>query len=178
MKKLFAPLLLLLLPACAQVTLTVPYSPQTTEEVGGSVKVNDFGYFPPEGVKQNEIKETALGYIYLTEPVGQFIAKAVKREFQQAKISGKGPCTMDGEVNEFSLDSLGYSTDYKTSIRYILYSSGKKVLYDNTHTVGFNASKFVQPEMVMANINKVIADNINKLLTDPEFRKNMGASCN
>ncbi len=178
MKKFFL-LPLLLLSACAQVTLTLPYNPQTTEELGGKIKVGNFGYFPAEGIQQNEIPETAAGRIYLTEPVGEFITKAVKRELMQAKVSSKGTtiCRLDGEVNEFSLDSLGYSTDYTSDIRYILYSPSEKVLYDNSHRIEFNASKFVDPSIVMANVNKVLADNINKLLTDEEFKRNINKSC-
>lgn len=178
MKKILL-LLLLTVSGCAQVTLTLPYTPQTTEEISGQVEVNDFKYFPPQGVKQNEIKETAAGFIYLTEPVGEYVTKAVKREFRQAgiNISGKNICSLDGEINQFLIDSLGFSVTYTSDIRYILYDKKGKALYDNNQKVNFNASKFVAPEIIIANINKVIADNINKFLTDEEFKKSIRKSC-
>lgn len=175
---LVATVSLLTLSACSQVTLTVPYSPQTTKELQGRVTVGDFGYFPKQGLKDNEIHETAAGQIFLTEPVGTFVADAVRRKFRQSGLSLKtGACSLEGEVNEFTLDSLGYSTDYVTDFRYILNDAHKHVLLDNSYQVKFNASKFVQPGVVMANINKAIADNIAQLMNDPSFVKSVEAKC-
>lgn len=176
--KLIASVALLSLSACAQATLTIPYTPQTTQELTGRVSVADFGYFPKQGLKPNEIHETAAGQIFLTDPVGKFIGDAVRREFRQAGLSLKeGGCSLNGEVNDFTLDSLGFSTNYITDFRYILHDSKKHVLVDNTYTVKFNASKFVTPEIVMANINKAIADNIGQLMSDPSFASSVKAKC-
>lgn len=166
------------LSACAQVQLTVPYTPQTTQELHGRITVGDFGYFPKQGLKDNEIHETAAGQVFLTDPVGKFVADAVRREFRQAGLSLKpGGCSLEGEVNDFTLDSLGFSTNYVTDFRYILSDSHKRVLLDDTHQVKFNASKFVQQAVVLANINKAIADNIAQLMDDPTFVKMAETTC-
>jgi len=179
MKKLALISILMGLAGCSsELTLTLPYTPQTTEEMKGNVSVADFKYFPKPGVRQDEIPDTAAGKILLTETVGQFVTKAVKREFHQAGLTESGHvCSLDGEINEFSVDALGFSVDYKSDIRYILYDRSQHVLFDNVEKVGFNASKFVTPEIVISNLNKTIADNINKLLTDEEFKKNVRLSC-
>lgn len=102
----------------------------------------------------------------------------MRREFRQAGLSlKKGKCSLEGEVNDFTLDSLGYSTDYITDFRYILSDSGKHVLLDNNYQVKFNASKFVQPSVVMANVNKAIADNIAQLMSDPTFTTAVRSKC-
>jgi len=177
--KLLASILLFLgLTACAQVTLTLPYSPQSTEELAGAVTVNEFRYFPSEGIAQNEIRETAIGRVFLTESVGTFLKGALRRELRQSGVSLKSAkCEIEGEVNEFLIDSLGYSSDYKTDIRYILYGSDKKVLFDNSYVVQFNASKFVTMDVIFANINKAVADNINQLITDPYFVQALETKC-
>lgn len=178
LSKILASIALLSLSACAQPTLTIPYTPQTTQELSGRITVADFGYFPKQGLKENEIHETAAGQIFITDPVGKFIGDAVRREFRQSGLSLKdGGCALEGEVNDFTLDSLGFSTDYITDFRYILNDAKKRVLLDNTYKVKFNASKFVQPSIVMANINKVIADNIAQLMNDPNFQKSVKAQC-
>lgn len=172
------PFMLFGLSACAPVQLTLPYTPQTTQELSGRVAVDDFGYFPKQALKPNEIHETAMGQIFLTDPVGKFVADAVRREFRQAGLSLKeGGCTVEGEVNDFTLDSLGYSVDYSTDFRYILKDANQRVLLDNTYAVRFNASKFVDASIVMANINKAIADNIGKFMTDPAFGRSLKKAC-
>ena len=162
---------------CAQVKFTLKYDPQSTEEVSGRIKVSDFGYFPNEGIEQNEIRETAAGRIYLTEDVGTFFSNATKREFRQSGISLKGNCKLDGEVNEFLIDSLGFSSDYITDVRYILYDGSGKALLDNSYNVKFNTSKFVVIDIILNNINKAVSDNVKQLLTDPAFLSNVQNSC-
>lgn len=162
---------------CAQIKFTLKYDPQSTEEVSGGIKVADFGYFPNEGIEQNEIRETAVGRIFLTEDVGIYFSNATKREFRQSGLSLKGNCKLEGEVNEFLIDSLGFSSDYVTDVRYILYDGTGKVLLDNSYTVKFNTSKFVVVDILLNNINKAVSDNIKQLLTDPAFLSNVQNSC-
>ena len=163
--------------ACAQVKVTLKYDPQSTEEIPGRVKVNDFGYFPEAGIQQNEIRETAIGRVFLTEDVGLYFSNAVRREFRQSGISLKGDCKLDGEVNEFLIDSLGFSSDYHTDVRYILYDNSGKALLDNSYTVKFNTSKFVVADILLNNLNKVMSDNIKQLITDPAFFTSVKSSC-
>jgi len=169
------------LSGCAEIRLTPTYSPQSTEEIDGRVYVNDFSYFPKEGVQQDEIRETAAGTVLITEPVGRFIADAVRREFRQSGLSLKKDdalCYLDGEINDFAMDSLGYSTDYITDIRYILKkASNDKILYDNNFQVKFNTSKFVVAAVILANLNKVVADNIEQLLIDKSFMTAVEKEC-
>jgi hypothetical protein len=162
---------------CAQVKFTLKYDPQSTEEISGSIKVGDFGYFPEEGIAQNEIRETAAGRIFLTEDVGAYFSNATKREFRQSGISLKGSCKLEGEVNEFLIDSLGFSSDYSTDVRYILYDESGKVLLDNNYIVKFNTSKFVVAQILLDNINKVVSDNIKQLMTDPAFLTSVQNNC-
>ena len=49
--------------------------------------VEDFGYYPKQNLKPNEIHETAAGQIFLTDPVGKFVADAMRREFRQSGLS-------------------------------------------------------------------------------------------
>src|SRR3989337_1811872 len=97
---------IILVSGCAQITLTLPYAPQSTEELKGTVDVAEFKYFPREGIAQNEIRETAAGRIHLTENIGIFFSNAVRREFRQSGLSLRpnGNCYLDGEVNEFLVD--------------------------------------------------------------------------
>lgn len=161
------------LSACAEVKLTLPpYTPVTTEEVGGNISVNNFSYYPKQGVAQNEIHETAAGRIFLTEDVGVYYANALRRELRQSGVSLKDSnCTLEGEVNDFTIDSLGFSADYMTDVRYMVKDAKQSALFDNTYRVKFNTTKFVAAPVLFANINKSVSDNIDQLLKDQSFRK-------
>ncbi|MEX2631217.1 MAG: hypothetical protein WD341_14870 [Tistlia sp.] len=167
----------LILGACAQPRISLTYVPQNTQELEGALTVDDFGYFPPEGVAQDEIEEAALGSLHLTEPVGRFVAVAVAQELRVAGVKLRGDCRLTGEVNRFRLNSLGFSSDYMTDIRYILYGSDGTALLDSTYGTKFNASKFVPAEVIIANLNKLVSDNIGQLLRDPGFRQGLEDEC-
>jgi hypothetical protein len=167
------------LSGCAQVMITLPYNPVTTEEIKGGLQVGNFGYFPKEGVQQNQIENTALGTMLLTENVPEFFANAVRRELRQAGVSLKGDsrCVLSGEINKFFLDDLGYSCTYVTNVRYILQDKEKKTLFDNSYKVEFNTTKRVVAQVFYANLNKVVADNINQVLKDKNFINAVEGPC-
>ena len=181
LSKLFVILLsMAMLSACSEVRLSLDYSPTSTEEIESRIYVNDFTYHPKQGIEQDEIRETAMGRVLLTEPVGRFVSDAVRREFRQSGISLKSMalCYMDGEVTDFAMDSLGYSSDYMTDFRYILKKKDThNVLYDTSYQVKFNTSKFVVAAVILNNINKAVSDNIKQLLVDPKFVKAAEEQC-
>lgn len=175
----FAIFVLFNLTACGPIMFTLPYQPVTTAELQGNVDVQKFSYTPKEGVKPNQIRNTAAGTMLLTENADDYFTNAVKREFRQAGISLKqgAQCTLSGELNDFAVDDLGYSVTHISNAHYILSDTRGKVLYDSIFDVKFDGSKFVVVQVIMANLNKTIADNINKLLADPDFQKILAASC-
>lgn len=166
---------------CAsEIRFSLNYAPTSTEEIDSRIFVNDFTYHPKEGIQQDEIRETALGRLLLTEPVARFVSDAVRREFRQSGISLKSTanCYMEGEITDFAMDSLGYSSDYITDFRYILKrKDNNRVLFDGSYKVKFNTSKFVVATVILANLNKVVSDNIKQLLVDPKFVKAAEEKC-
>lgn len=169
----------LFLTGCAP-KIAIEYRPKTVLEYNGQVAVNNFGYFPKEGVDLKQIPNTALGGgIILDEPIGHFVANAVRREFRQAGMSLKpGICRLDGEVNEILIDDLGFTVDYITDVRYILYDKDDKVLLDNNYRVNLDGmTKFVVAEVIFQNINKMFSNNIKQLMENPQFAKAMNGVC-
>jgi len=173
-------LLCLFAAGCSPVMVSLPYNPATTAEINANIEVDKFEYQPskPE-IKQNQIRTTAMGTTLLTENVDDFFTNAVKREFRQAGISLKpgAKCKVAGEVNDFAVDDLGYSATYITNVHYSVMNSNGAILYDNIEEVKFNTSKFVVAQVIYANLNKVISDNINKLLTNPDFINVVSTKC-
>lgn len=165
----------------AKPKLALEYRPATTLEYDGKVSVNDFSYFPSrENVEQAQIPNTALGSgLYLDKPIGVFVADAVRREFRQAGISLKeNGCKLEGEVNNLLIDDLGFSVDYISNIRYIMYDKNGKVLLDNTYESKLEEmSKFVDASVIFQNLNMMFSGNIDKLMKDDVFKKALVSNC-
>lgn len=171
----------LALSGCAATPkIALEYRPKTIMELKGTVAVGNFGYFPKEGVSPMQIPNTALGGgIMLTEPIGDFFANAVRQEFRQAGISLKeSGCKLEGEVNEILIDDLGFTVDYNSDVRYILYDKNGKVLMDNRYQVKLDKmTKFVVVEVLFQNINKMLSDNIKQLMQDETFAMSLSKNC-
>lgn len=158
---------------CSHTITLPPYTPISTEELSGAVSVNDFKYFPKGNMAQDVIHTTTMDTVHVTDSVPAYITNAVKRELRQAGISIKSDsgCKLDGEVNDFTIDDLGWSATFKSDIRYILWDRDQKPLLDNTYQDSFKTDKFTAPELVLASINKMVSDNVGKLMSDPAFQE-------
>lgn len=165
------------LAACSP-PLTVPYTPVGTAEVDGQIEVEEFAYEPPAGAKPNQIPNTALGKIYMTETISEWVTSAVRRELRLAGISSRGDilCGLGGVINEISVDDLGFSVDYLSDIDYTLYAYDDSVLVERNYEVAFNGEKFVGAS-VFASISKLVSDGIIQLLEDPEFVSTVESEC-
>jgi hypothetical protein len=169
---------LLGLAAC-QATVTLPaYTPVTTREFAGTLSVADFTYTPPGRTAQNEIRENAVGNVFVTEPVGTYFANAVRRELRQAGISLRGgPCTLTGQVHDFATESLGFEVTYITDATYRLIGPAEQSLLERQFRVSFKTSKFIDATLYLGSVNKAVADNIAQLLADPSFRAALDGPC-
>ncbi|HVJ31618.1 MAG TPA: hypothetical protein VND94_00765 [Terriglobia bacterium] len=170
----------LLLGGCVPTVISLPpYTPVGTEEFSGHVDVHEFKYFPKKGVAPDVIHNTAAGELKLTETVGSYYTNAVRREFRQSGLSVKptAGCSLDGEINDLTIDDLGFSATYITDVRYILWDGDKKTLLDNVYNVKFNTTKYVTAEVIFANINKMISANIAKLMADEAFGQAISQKC-
>lgn len=179
-KKFILLFYVLLLTGCATPKIALEYRPSTTQELSGNLAVNTFTYHPKEGVKQDQIPNTALGGgVFLTEPIGEFVTNAVRRELRQSGVSLKNSnCTLSGEINQILLDDLGFTVNYVSDIRYILYQKNEKVLLDNSYKVVLEKlTKFVTPEIILQNINKMFSENIEKMMGDPAFKEALKKEC-
>ncbi len=133
------------LSACS-VQITVPYTPGGTSEVSGQIEVVEFAYEPPEGMKPNQLPNTAACKIFMTEPVGEWVTIAIRKELRLVGITSRGDmvCKLEGAVNEFSLDDLGFDVDYVSDIDYILYAQDDYMLLERNYNVAFTGAKFLE----------------------------------
>jgi hypothetical protein len=161
--------LALVLSAC-EVKFTLPaYQPVTTQEYQGAVTVDEFDYRPKEGIKPNEIRETAAGTVLMTENVAAYYSNAVRRELRQAGLSLLADkCALSGTVHDFAIDSLGFSATYISDVEYRMQTpAGDQI---GRYQVKFTTSKFLEASLIIANVQKIVSDNIGQMLADPGFK--------
>ena len=77
--------------------VTVDYTPTTTQKLAGAIGIDDFKYFPPKGIANNQVHEVACARYFLDRPLGTIFAEAAQSEFRHAGVS----------VNEVSVCTLG-----------------------------------------------------------------------
>lgn len=173
-------ILVLVLSGCATPKIALEYRTSTTQELTGALEVNTFSYNPKQGVKQNQIPNTALGSgVFLTEPLGEFVTNALKRELRQSGVSLQGKnCKLSGEINQILIDDLGFTVNFVSDIRYILSQKNDKILLDKNHKIVLDKlTKFVAPELVLQSINKMFSENIEKFLGDPALKSILSKEC-
>ena len=123
-------ILILFLTGCS-ATLPVLYVPQTYYKVeGGEVAIGMFRYIPAlrGEVKSNQIKNSALGSIYIATDVDNFVKRATALELERAGVVLKDDATfrVDGNVLKLRAGDLGYSVQwtYEVNYRIINVSTG------------------------------------------------------
>lgn len=131
----------LFLFGCGQSgTLSSSYSPQNLVRLEGRADMGEFSYTPfTEGKvkKPNQIKNTAIGSIYLPTDIADYVKRATGLELEKSGIvlEANAPIKIGGDVLEFKADDFGYSVDWSYSIKYRITSNESgKVIFEKTFT--------------------------------------------
>lgn len=157
------------LAGCATGRLPVNYSPSSVMTAEGRVAVSSFAYLPARDgkVKPFQIRNTAIGSIYVEQDIDVFYKDAVFKELRFVGIKlDSNSLSLGGEIQEFLIDDLGYSVDWTLKVRYMVTATDGSVKYDQTHTIERNTAKFAN---VFGALNETIKLNVESLLKDQEF---------
>lgn len=157
-------------------TIPVNYAPSSVKTVAGSVGVDkNFRYLPADStssatpVKNNQIRNTAVGNIFIDKDVSAFIRDAVFSELRTVGIkTNDSSNVLGGDIVEFLIDDLGYSVDWTLKIKYTVKSNNGSVIYQSEKLTQRKTNKFVN---VFAAMNETIKLNAESLMDDPEFKK-------
>jgi hypothetical protein len=166
------------LSGCSARVAMPSYQPKSEAVVEGELSVGDFPYALAPKLPPLAINNTAAGTIYLTQPISEHVAQAVRQELLQAglKVRPGFKCTIDGVIQDLTLDDLGYSVDYTTVLDFRL-TDGASDLYRKTTSEKKNGSKFVDAASVLAVVNEMLGRAIDQVLTDPDFGSAVAEKC-
>lgn len=160
----------------ASAATVITYAPKSVVDIRGHVEVADFGYIPDKpSRKPNQIPNTAIGNIMLTQTVGAFIADAVRQELRVSGVSllPGAPCKLGGEVVAVRVDDLGFDADFTLTARYRLTRANGEAIYEIEQPTSFSAFKANGP----ASISLLFANNINAVIGSDKFISSFEANC-
>ena len=166
------------LAACAsseRPNVSLTYTPAGTIELTGHMDVKEFAYTEEEAKAPNHIPNSAIGNIYITEPVGQYFANALKQELRTAKVSLQGDvnCSIEGTIQRLKLGDLGFSVDYTLEVNYSVKNKVGDELFSAHRNTFMEASKFGG----LTTLSKVFSENISGFLTEPELEQLLTEDC-
>ena len=155
--------------------ITLNYSPSSVKTATGSLSVAPFKYLPSEPgatnpVEANVIRNTALGTIQIDREVKDFVRDAVFSELRFVGIKTNGESKiLEGTVEEFLIDDLGYSVDWTLRIKYeVRDKETNKIVYQSVKNIQRKTAKFAN---FFGTLNETIKLNIEMVLDDKEFIK-------
>ena len=75
--------------------------------------------------------------------------------------------TLQGDIEEFLIDDLGYSIDWTLKVKYIVADkTTNSTCYEGTKNNEANSSKFVNP---LGALNEIVQSNLELLFSDQAF---------
>jgi uncharacterized lipoprotein len=138
----------------------------------GKAQIGHFNYLPAQQgiVQTNQIENTAIGNLYFEKDIHTYYQTALFSEFRLVGVNvHSNKNIVEGNINKFLVDDLGYSIDWSLEVNYIVRdTSTNKVCYNTTKLVQKNTPKFGN---VFGSLNEVMKLNIEKLLQDQKFRR-------
>lgn len=168
----------LLLSGCSARVAMPSYQPKSSAALTGQMSLGEFPYALAPKLAPNALHNTAAGTLYLTEPIANHVAQAVRQELLQAGIAVRPDlaCRIGGAIQDLTLDDLGYSVDYTLVMDYDL-TAGKDSLYRKTTSETKNGSKFVDIASVLSVVNEMIGRSVDQVLTDKAFQSAVKDRC-
>jgi len=177
MKSIIAAACLSLGLAACQTTITLPgYQPTSSQSLSGAMQDVKAVYTPPKGVKENQLRNTAVGIVLLTEPVANYVANAFRLELRSAGMRmGDGNCLMNLKVNDYATEDLGFNITYITDINYEL--AVPTPAWRKNVRISFTTDKLMEVSLILASIRDALAKNFDDVLRDAEFKSKIATYC-
>lgn len=184
-KALFLALMVMvvsLMTGCAATLPTNSYTPQNIVRVEGSIAVENFHYLPAEQgkVKANQIENTAVGSMYISSDVSEFVRRATALELEKSGIvlNEACPIALSGEIIEFKADDFGYSIDWTLRLRYIIKNKAtNEILYDKIISPEKKKTgKFGLPSDYANTLGNIVLSAYDIFITDKKVKELLSRS--
>lgn len=145
-------LFLSLLASGCTTLLTPQYAPKSEVALHGSAQVGKVRYLPHEqdGFGENQLDDSTVGNIELSEPVADFVRRALASELKASGVTlaVDAPLLVSAAVDKFEVGSFGFQVEWRVQIRIgILRRADGKLLFDGTFRGQLRHGKLVTWEL-------------------------------
>lgn len=164
-------------PTKAATPITILYHPRSVVELRGQASVDDFAFTPANPkVKPNQIPNTAIGNVYLSMPIGNFIADGLRQELRTSGVSLQpgGRCRIVGTVKAVKIDDLGFDANFSLSAHYALMARDGHTIYETDEDTTFQAAKYGG---AIESVSLLFSKNINAMIGADAFTKAFEPNC-
>ncbi len=138
-------------PACTTM-LTPVYTPKSELTIGGTATLGNVHYLPHEqdGFDANELDDSAVGRIVLSEPVADFVRRALASELKTSGVAldANAPLAVVSDVEAFKVGTAGFRVEWYVRLRIgVMRRSDHAVLYEGTFDAELTHGKFATWEL-------------------------------
>ena len=160
--------------------LTPQYVAKSELMLHGSANVGPVRYmgYEKHGFDANQLDDSTVGDIVLSEPVADFVRGAIKSELKASgvNLNPDVPIVVRADVESFEVGSWGFSIEWRVAIRLgIVSREDGRVLYDETFKGELSHGKLTTgeisgfPAAVVAQVLKSFLedDQLQRLLNQP-----------
>lgn len=148
--------------------VAINYSPSSALSKSGKIDIGNFEYLPSKNgeVKPNQIQNSAIGKILITDNIEAFVANATKIELKNIGYNlNTGSPIVSGRINKLKAGDLGYSIDWEYDVVYFIKDKNGKLMYEKPVYTTVKANKFVSP---FGGMSQVIRKSVDELISDPK----------
>jgi hypothetical protein len=162
-------------------TLPVAYQPQNFVRYEGQADVGQFTYVPAKNgnVAPNQIENTAVGSVYISADVADFVRRATALELEKTGValSDRSPVQVYGDVLRFKIGDLGYSIDWTYCVRYrVTRKTDARDVVNAVYKVEKKTGKFGLAADYTPSVNELILTAYDQFIRDERTRKVLAAS--
>jgi uncharacterized lipoprotein YajG len=172
-KLILCGLSLLVLAACQQAPITTNYNPSSLIQGQGDIRVQPFTYAPADlgQTKIDQIPNTAIGQIHLSQPIGKYMSDAFSSEFKYAGYRlDQNKNILSGVVQEFKADDLGFNADWSLRISVDLKNKSGNALAHKEIVIQKRLQKFGEINVA---VNSLIKEAFEQMMNDVNFKKHI-----
>lgn len=166
---------LVILSGCA-ATIPVSYTPQNFVRSEGRADIGDFVYEPAEAgkVRPNQISTTALGQLYISATIADFVKRGTALELEKSgiRLDQSNAKIVSGTVHLFKADDLGYDVVWSYSVTYRISRKGQtQPVFEKRFTPeNKKTGKFGLASDYSSSVNEMILLGYQLFISDPEAK--------
>ncbi len=153
-------------------TLPMTYTAQNAVRASGAAEVGVVKYLPAEQgkLRPNQIRNTAMGSIYIDSDVKDYFRRAFTAELEKTGVRITGDANrLNCNIDDFVADDIGYSVDWTLKIECFVVTRNAVQAAQEKIEVKKHSGKFGARDTFSGQVNSMIVEAYEKLMANRAF---------